>query len=132
MKKIISVISTGLSLTLPAIASAQLLTDATNLAATTEAMTQRSTLGNMPLGTVIAFVIQGALALLSIVFIILMIIAGFRWMTAGGNEEDIKKASGTIRHALIGLIFILAAYAITYFVFKYLPFGVGGSTGGAV
>ena len=41
-------------------------------------------------------------------------------MTAGGNEEQIKKARGWLINATIGLIIILAAYAISHFVIKSL------------
>lgn len=79
------------------------------------------------IGDVIANVIRGALALLSIIFLLLTIFAGFQWMTAGGNEEAIKKAQGTIKSALIGLVVVLAAWGIVYFIFTYLPFAGGGS-----
>ncbi len=85
------------------------------------------------LGLIIARVIQVALGLLSIIFLALTLVAGFRWMTAGGNEEEIKKAQSSIRSALIGLIIVLAAWGIVYFVFTYLPFSGGtfsGSQGG--
>lgn len=82
---------------------------------------------NMKLGDAVAFMIRGFLGLLGIIFIILIIIAGFNWMTAGGDEEKIKKATSTIRSAVIGLIIIVAAYSITYFVFSNLP---GSGPGG--
>ncbi len=74
------------------------------------------------IGPLIAQIIQGVLGLLGVIFIILMITAGFSWMTAGGNEEQVKKATSVIKSAVIGLIIVLAAYAITYFLFTNLPF----------
>jgi uncharacterized membrane protein YwzB len=68
--------------------------------------------------------------LLAIVFVILIIIAGFHWMMAGGNEEAIKKAQSSIKSALMGLIIVLAAWGIVSFVFNYLPFS--GSDGGMI
>lgn len=58
-------------------------------------------------------VIQSALTLLGLIFFILMVYSGFRWMTARGSEEDISKARETIIAATIGLIIIIASYAIT-------------------
>lgn len=82
------------------------------------------------LGTIIAKVITGFLALLGMIFIILMIYAGFNWMTAGGDEQKVTQAKETIQKAIIGLVIIISAYAITAFVFKALPFGSdSGSTG---
>lgn len=80
-------------------------------------------------GSIIAAIIRTALGLLAAIFLVLMIFAGVQWMTAAGNESKIGKAQETIKAALIGLIIVLAAYAITYFVFRYLPFT--GSTGGS-
>ena len=75
------------------------------------------------IGDVIAMTIKGFLAILGIVFIILMLIAGYNWMTAGGEEEKVTKAKDMIKRAIIGLFIVIASYAITVFVFKYLPWG---------
>lgn len=78
------------------------------------------------IGDVVAYVIQGFLALLGVIFVILIILGGYKWMNAGGNEEQVREAQEMIRRAIIGLIIIIGAYSITYFVFSYLPFGAGG------
>ncbi|MBU0619972.1 MAG: pilin [Patescibacteria group bacterium] len=72
------------------------------------------------IGTVIAKVIKIALGLLGVIFVVLLVISGFKYMTAGGNEEQITKSLDTIKHAVIGLIIVIMSYAITYFVFKTL------------
>ena len=82
------------------------------------------------LGIIIAQVITAFLGLLGIIFVILIIMAGYKWMTAGGSAEDVKKAQDTIKRAIIGLIIVFAAYAITYFVFSSLGSGIGGGGGG--
>ncbi len=73
--------------------------------------------------SIIGLVIQAFLSLLSIIFIILILYAGFNWMTAGGDEKKVEDAKGTIQRAVIGLVIIIAAFAITYFVFNALPYG---------
>ena len=50
--------------------------------------------------------------LLSLVFLILTIYSGMRWMTAQGNEEEVTKAKNTIKQALIGLIIIISSWGI--------------------
>ncbi|MFH0854459.1 MAG: hypothetical protein V1891_03125, partial [bacterium] len=50
------------------------------------------------------------------VFLIIAIYAGFLWMTAGGNEDQVGKAKHLITAAAIGMLLILGAYAITWFV----------------
>jgi amino acid transporter len=84
-------------------------------------------LGDITIGQMAAQIIQVALGFLAIIFLILIIFAGFRWMTASGNEEQVKKATKTITAAVIGLVVVLAAYTITYFIFNQLPFTGGGS-----
>lgn len=79
------------------------------------------------IGSVVAMVIKTFLSLLGVIFVVLLIIAGFNWMTAAGDEEKINKAKDTIKAAIIGLIIIVAAYSITYFVFDNLPGSGGGS-----
>lgn len=77
-------------------------------------------------GGVISMVIEGFLSLLGIIFIILILIAGYKWMTAGGNEEKIKEAKSQFKHAAVGLAIIIMAYAITHFVFEALSDSTGG------
>lgn len=89
---------------------------------------------NVPIGVTIGFIIQLILSFLATIFLILVIIAGFKWMTAGGNQETVTKASKSLKDAVIGLIIVLAAYAITWFVFNQLEMFAGfgmGSGGGA-
>lgn len=71
--------------------------------------------------------IRVGLSLLGVIFIILILLAGFNWMTAAGDEEKITKAGRTIRAAIIGLLIIVAAYALWAFV-STIIIGGGGST----
>lgn len=66
---------------------------------------------------VVTDVIRMLLGLMALIFLIIIIIAGFKWMTAGGGEEKINSAKKLIGNALIGLLIIFFAYAITAFVF---------------
>ncbi len=50
------------------------------------------------------------------IFFILVVWAGLTWMTAAGNEESIKKAQSILKTAIIGLVIVLSAYAITKFI----------------
>lgn len=80
------------------------------------------------LGTIISLIIKTVLGLLGIIFLVLIIMAGFKWMTAGGNEQQITDAQGTMKTAIIGLVIVLAAYSITYFVFNNIPFDMASPT----
>ncbi|MBI2037899.1 MAG: hypothetical protein HYT15_03135 [Candidatus Magasanikbacteria bacterium] len=63
-------------------------------------------------GTVLSFV--GA------IFFLLILYAGLLWMIAFGNSERVDRAKSIVEHAAIGLIIVLAAYAISRFVFGAL------------
>ncbi|MBI2426513.1 MAG: hypothetical protein HYV34_01575 [Candidatus Kerfeldbacteria bacterium] len=60
-------------------------------------------------------VIQWVLGLLGLVAVIMIIIGGFRWMTAGGNEEKVEAAKKILTASIIGLIIVLLAWAIVIF-----------------
>jgi hypothetical protein len=77
---------------------------------------------------IVAIVIKLVLGFLGIIFVILMIFSGYQWMTAGGNEEQVKKATARIKNAVIGLIIVVFAYGITAFVFKNLSGGNSTTT----
>ncbi len=91
---------------------------------------QSAGFSSAPAENIVANIISVVLGLLGILFVVLMIFSGYQWMTAGGNEETVKKAQGRIKNAIIGLIIVVMAYAITAFVFKSLPGGPGGPTPG--
>jgi tetrahydromethanopterin S-methyltransferase subunit G len=65
-----------------------------------------------------AGIINAFLTLLGIIAVILIVYGGFLWMTAGGNEERITKAKKILYNAAIGLIIIIMAYSITYFLIQ--------------
>lgn len=65
---------------------------------------------------IVARIIKVFLGLLGIIFLVLLVLAGFKWMNSQGNEEEVKKAKDQITVAVIGLLIILAAYGITNFV----------------
>lgn len=75
--------------------------------------------------SLVANIITMALSILGILFLILIIFSGYQWMTAGGNEEQVKKAQSRIKNAVIGIIIVVLAYSITAFIFKRLPGGDG-------
>lgn len=81
----------------------------------------------------ISFLINAALSLLGVIFIIMIILAGFKWMTAQGDPKKVEEARDNIKNAVMGLVVVLAAYAITKFVFDALINGGanGGVNGGA-
>ncbi|MFP4514825.1 MAG: Mbov_0395 family pilin-like conjugal transfer protein [Parcubacteria group bacterium] len=63
-------------------------------------------------------IVNVVLQFLAVIFLVLIIISGYQWMTAGGNEEQIKKAKKNLSNAVIGLLIILASWSISYFILR--------------
>jgi hypothetical protein len=61
-------------------------------------------------------VIKVLLGFLGIIAVIIILLGGFKWMTAAGNEDKVAEAKKIIVAGIIGLIIILAAWAIANFV----------------
>lgn len=77
-------------------------------------------LGGRDVRQTVAQIINVALGLLGIVAVVIILVGGFEWMTAGGNEEKTGEAKARITAGIIGLAIILSAYAIATFVIRSL------------
>ena len=77
-------------------------------------------LGSQDIRFTIARIISVALGLLGIIAVVLVLYAGFKWMTAAGNEENAASARKILMSAVIGLIIILSAYSLTRFIMTNL------------
>ena len=77
-------------------------------------------LGNKDIRVTIASIIKTAMGLLGIVAVVIILIGGFKWMTAGGNDEQVGEAKGWIFSGVIGLAIILSAYALATYVINSL------------
>lgn len=74
------------------------------------------TSGDGNIETFVGTGIRTALTLVGLIFLVLMVYAGYLWMTARGDETQIEKAKSIISAAMIGLVIVLGAYAITFLV----------------
>jgi hypothetical protein len=79
---------------------------------------QTSNINELSISRIAGTGVNVFLSLLGIIFVVLMLYGGFLWMTGRGNEERLTKSKELIQAAIIGLIIIMAAYAISYFVFS--------------
>ena len=67
------------------------------------------------------YIIKNILGVLGIIFIIITLYAGFLWMTAGGNTEQIKKAKQWMVNSIIGMALVLSSWVITdYFITRVI------------
>ena len=64
--------------------------------------------------------INWVLGILALVAVILVIIGGFRWMTAAGNEEKVEGAKKLLIAAVIGLVIVMAAWGISLYAVSVL------------
>jgi hypothetical protein len=78
------------------------------------------------LRTVIARIINFALGFLGIIAVVIILIGGFKWMTAAGNEEKVTEARKLLVAGIIGLVIILAAWAVSTFVIGAIYNSVNG------
>jgi hypothetical protein len=76
--------------------------------------------GQSQLTSFVGRIINILLSILGVIFFVLLVYGGFLWMTSQGNEDKVKKAKTLITDAVIGLVIILAAYAISSFVITSL------------
>ena len=118
MKKII----TALLLVAPMMASAQVTTD---FGLNTFA---NSGLGTRDLKETIAALINVILGFLGIIAVLIILLGGFKWMTSQGDSGKVDEAKGLIGAGVVGLVIILAAYAIAQFVLTNVYNATGGVT----
>lgn len=76
-------------------------------------------------GSLLAFagsIIKVFLSMLGVIFLIIVISAGYTWMMANGDSTKIATAKSKIWHAIIGLLIVVSAYAIQSYVFGKLVY----------
>ncbi|GEM_PF-6831368 len=74
-------------------------------------------------------VIQIFLGLLGLIAVILVLYAGFLWLTSAGNQDKITKAKKILKNAFIGIAIIFLSISIVTYIgtfFKNVTNGTGG------
>lgn len=139
MKKFIKKVSA-----IPLVVTTYILASATVAFAQEEGSAPTGTLGNLQtvgraafgpgavaqdrtLPLIVATLIRQALGLMGVLLVVIIIYAGFLWMTAGGNDEKVTKAKKWLTNAVIGVVIIFLAYAITTFVVEAVLVSSGGT-----
>ncbi len=77
------------------------------------------------IGTVVGGVIQVALGLLGLIFLILFTYGAFKWMEAQGEEKKVTEARTLMFQAIIGMAIVLGSYALTEFFLGALKDAAG-------
>ncbi|MDO8626586.1 MAG: pilin [Candidatus Magasanikbacteria bacterium] len=92
-------------------------------------ISETSGLGAGDIRLTMARIIRVAMGLLGIVAVVIVLLGGFIWMTAGGNEEKVGEAKKFLYSGAIGLAIILSAYAIASFVITQLVYATTSAEG---
>jgi hypothetical protein len=72
-------------------------------------------------------IIQYLMSFLGLIAVVVILWGGFQWLTAGGNESRVESAKKTIIAGVIGLIVVIAAFAIVTIVIGFATNIVGGA-----
>jgi len=70
--------------------------------------------GQDPLEYGISVILTVVASFVAVFFLTMVILGGFTWVTAGGNEEQIKKGKNQILNAFIGFLITVGAYGISF------------------
>ena len=73
---------------------------------------------NTDIPNIVGTIINTFLGLLGLILLGIIIYGAFLWMTAGGNEPQVKKAQSFFVNGIVGLAIALLAYFIASFVIK--------------
>src|SRR3989344_5219574 len=87
-------------------------------------------LGSQDIRITIMKIVRIVLGFVGIIAILIILYAGFVWLTSGGNAEKIDTAKRILRNAVIGLIIIFSAFAIVSFIISQLESALGIRGGG--
>lgn len=77
-------------------------------------LTEILSINSLPL--LVGTIAKGIISILGIIMVIYIFYAGFVWLTAGGDEDKVKKAKGIIKNSVIGLIIVLASYSVASYL----------------
>lgn len=80
----------------------------------------KSGYGESDLSSVVGLVIRTALSILGTIFIVMIVVAGIKWLSAGGDEKEVSTAKAYIKRAIIGLVITVSAWAIWAFISRVL------------
>lgn len=78
--------------------------------------------------TIIATLVRSLLGFLGIIAVIIILLGGFKYMTAGGAEDKVEEAKKLMISGVIGLIIVIAAFGIASLVINALNTAIGNQT----
>lgn len=85
-----------------------------------------SQLGTQDPATIVFTLINTALIFLGTITLILIIVSGYLWLTAAGEEDKIKKAKDIMKGAILGLVIVLGSYGLAQYLFTAIRVATTG------
>ena len=77
-------------------------------------------LGNTDPRTTVARLINVAMLFLGIIAVVIVLLGGFKWMTAAGNEDKVGEAKKLMGAGVVGLVIVLSAWGVANFILSRL------------
>ena len=77
-------------------------------------------LGKQDPRVLISKLINTGMMFLGIIAVVIILAAGFKWMTAAGNEDKISEAKNIMSAGVVGLVIVLASWGIAQFILTQL------------
>lgn len=74
-------------------------------------------------------IISAILGFVGVILLVIMVYAGFLWLTAGGNDDQVGHAKQLIKNGVIGMAITLSAFVITQFVVNAVSGALNQGTG---
>lgn len=108
-------------LAMPAVSFAQLTNEQMGM----DIIDDNTSLSNNDPRETVARLIDVAMLLLGIIAVGIVLLGGFKWMTAGGNEDKVGEAKKLMGAGVIGLIIVLSAWGIATFILERLSTATG-------
>lgn len=68
---------------------------------------------------IVARVIQYGLSTMGMIFLGYIVFAGYLFLTAAGNDDQVTKAKKIMQNSILGIIITLSAYSITAFITRW-------------
>lgn len=83
--------------------------------------------GNRDIKTLLVDIVRYLLSFLGLVAVVIIMYAGWLWMTSGGNQQQLEKAKKTLINAVIGLIIIILSFVIVSWVANWIAGTINNS-----
>lgn len=75
------------------------------------------------LGNILTGILSFVMVIAALLVLFYLILGGIEWITSGGDKGKTESARNKITAAVIGIIILAAAFAITQVIVRFLGFG---------